>query len=231
MFCTGAPHFWRSQWRGAEKPWGKYPRKAKRKKRTLQESRGHTHAGTHTGTGTGKGTHQESQPGFHRDAAVWDCERWKLVLLCSDIAIQAAVAGESNWTWSGNVVFGWGYHCSSLCIGCTLPWLLMLCRSTLLSSEWWTNRQWFSPRKPTVFYCFHVSCVCLLAARLLPVRHMQFTEYIFYCRLVEEAAFFIRQKKKNTHRYQQVWQTANVSATWMTTHRTWMYLLFLWYIW
>lgn len=112
--------------------------------------------------------------------------------------------GETNWTWSGNVVFCWGYHCSSLCIGCILPWLLMLCRSTLLSSEWWTNRQWFSPRKSTVFYCFHVSCVCLLAARLLPVRHMQFIEYIFYYRLLEEASF-IRQKKK-THHYYEVWQ-------------------------
>lgn len=142
--------------------------------------------------------------------------------MLSDLTKQAGFIEGTNRTWSGNVVFCWGYHCSSLWMGWILPWLLMLCRSTLLSSEWWTNRQWFSPRKSTVFYCFHVSCVCLLAARLLPARHMQFIEYIFYYRLVEEASF-IRQKKK-THRYYEVWQIQNNLPR--ELKRTWIYLFF-----
>ena len=130
-----------------------------------------------------------------------DYTKWKLRLTEFDLVKQRRVYRNRRTLWTYNVLFCWGYHCSSLCIGCILPWLLMLCRSTLLSSQWWTNRQWFSSWKSAVFHCFHVSSVCLPAARLLQVRHMQFIlEYIFYERLVE-VSFFVhhnKKKKKNT---------------------------------
>lgn len=138
---TGAPYFWRCQWRCAETAWGEHPEKG-----ANAHSRNHGH--THT-----------KNPGFNRNVAAWGLKEMKTGVGAVWPRQASRFAGETNWTWSGNVVSCWGYHCSSLSIGCILPWLLMLCRSTLLSSEWWTNRQWFSPRKSTVVYCLHVSCV------------------------------------------------------------------------
>lgn len=129
----------------------------------------------------------------------------------------------ANWTWSGNVVFCWGYRCSSLCIGCILPWLLMLYWSTLLCSEWWTNRQWFSPRKPTVFYCFHVSSVCLPAARLLPGATHAIYRVYFLLSTTWGGIIYTPEEEKHT----TTWQIF-LPREWK---RTWIYLFFLWYNW
>ena len=107
----------------------------------------HTHSHTHTHTPRSLALTETLQCGDQKRCKL----RW------SDLAKAAGFQERRIGTWSGNVVFCWGYHCSSVCIGCILPWLLMLCRSTRLSSEWWTNGQWFSPRKSAVFHCFHVS--------------------------------------------------------------------------
>lgn len=103
------------------------------------------------------------------------------------------------------------------------PLLLMLCRSTLLSSEW-TKRQWFSSRKPTVFCSFDVSCGCFLVARLLLVRHMQYIfSYIDYLRIHPLYA----RRRKHTAKSDRFWIFCHVNESAVDLKIP----IFLWYDW
>lgn len=137
---------------------------------------------------------------------------------------QAGFTGGTNRTWSGNVVFCCGYHCSSLCMGCILPWLLMLCRSTLLLSEWWTNRQWFSPRKSAVFYCFHVSC-CLFTGGPTPPGATHAIYRVYFLLSTSWGGILYTPEEENTPLLRSLTDT-EYFATWIKAHRTWIYLFF-----
>lgn len=163
---------------------------------------------THSGKCTD--THQEPEPGFRGTAAAWDliCEKFKLGLLCLLHVLpkeHASYETRIGLDPASYEAFRRGYRCSSVCIGCILPWLLMLCRSTLLSpqSDELTGNGFLLGNQPW----FHVfTLVVFVYGRPVSssLRHMQFIEYFFYCRLVEGASSTHGREEKETHHYSEV---------------------------